>query len=147
MREITTETKINAPAATVWRILTDFKRFPSWNPFIPKAEGALREGAQLKVRIEPPGGMGMTFRPRITRLSEKRELRWLGRLFIPGLFDGEHHFEIKPLGEDAIQFVQREQFKGILVPLLWRSLDKNTRQGFEEMNAALKKRAEQEASA
>ena len=89
----------------------------------------------------------MTFKPRVTRISEERELRWLGRLLVPGLFDGEHIFEIKPTGKGRIRFVQREQFKGILVPLLWRSLNKNTRQGFTEMNAALKKRAEQEARA
>jgi hypothetical protein len=38
-------------------------------------------------------------------------------------------------------FVQREAFKGILVPLVGGVLEK-TRRGFEQMNAALKQRAE-----
>jgi hypothetical protein len=27
-----------------------------------------------------------------------RTLRWLGHLLVPGIFDGEHYFEIEPLG-------------------------------------------------
>ena len=38
--------------------------------------------------------------------------------------------------------VQREEFRGVLVPFFWKSLDTHTRQGFEAMNAALKQRAE-----
>jgi len=142
MREITTEIEIHAPADRVWNILTDFSQFQQWNPFIRQAEGEVREGARLKVRIEPPGSRGMTFKPLVTRVLPQREFRWLGRLLIPGLFDGEHIFEIEAVKKDDVRFVQRECFSGMLVPLLWRSLDKNTRQGFNEMNAAIKKKAE-----
>ena len=86
----------------------------------------------------------MTFKPRVTRVVPEREFRWLGRLLIPGLFDGEHVFEIKPLGENRSGLVQREKFRGLLVPLLWRSLNTSTRQGFNEMNAALKLKAEKD---
>ncbi len=68
----------------------------------------------------------------------------MGRLRLPGLFDGEHIYEIAPLAESGVRFVQREEFRGVLVPLRWKSLETNTRQGFEAMNAALKKRAEEE---
>ena len=146
MREIETAVEISAPAPTVWRILTDLGRYPAWNPFIPSAEGKAEEGARLKVRIEPPGGRAMTFKPQVTRIRPEREFRWLGRLFIPGLFDGEHIFELEPTGQGSTRFVQREQFRGLLVPLLWSSLDQNTRQGFEKMNAALKEEAEKAGS-
>jgi hypothetical protein len=144
MREIKTETNINAPASTVWSILTDFQRFPEWNPFITKASGQIKENAQLKIRIEPPDSSAMYFKPTVTRIKEEREFGWLGRLWIPGIFDGEHVFEIEPINKNKIHFVQREKFKGLLVPLLWKSLDKNTRHGYEKMNLALKKRAEQQ---
>lgn len=84
----------------------------------------------------------MTFRPKVLKAEPKHELRWLGHLLIPGLFDGEHIFTIESLAEDRVRFVQREIFKGILVPLFARGLDKDTRRGFEEMNRALKGRAE-----
>jgi hypothetical protein len=41
-----------------------------------------------------------------------------------------------------VRFVHREEFTGVLVPLLWRSLDRGTRRGFEEMNRRLKELAE-----
>lgn len=68
-----------------------------------------------------------------------KELRWLGRLWLPGIFDGEHIFEIEPVDADRVRFVQCEQFNGILVPFF--NLD-GTRRGFEAMNRALKERAE-----
>jgi hypothetical protein len=67
----------------------------------------------------------------------------LGHLVLPGLFDGEHIFTIKPLGNNRVRFSQREIFNGLLVPLLGRSLKTDTQRGFEEMNQALKARAEQ----
>lgn len=147
MREIATDVAINAPAKKVWDILIDFAQFSEWNPFIRGAEGEVREGARLKVHIVPPGQRAMTFKPTVKRAVPERELRWLGHLWIPGLFDGEHIFEIEPRGEANVRFVQRERFSGLLVPLLWRYLERSTRQGFQEMNAALKERAEKEHQA
>ena len=144
MKELRTAIEINAPADTVWAILTDLGQFAAWNPFIPEAEGEIREGARLKVRIAPPGGKAMTFKPTVTRVEPGRAFRWLGHLLLPGLFDGEHIYEISPLAEGGVRFVQREEFRGVLAPLLWKSLETNTRQGFEAMNAALKKLAEEE---
>ena len=86
----------------------------------------------------------MTFKPTVTRVDSGRELRWLGRLLLPGIFDGEHIFEVSFLGEKRTQLTQRETFRGLLVPLLWSSLNTNTRKGFEAMNVALKARAEAE---
>ena len=85
----------------------------------------------------------MTFTPTVTRVEPGRAFRWVGRLLFPGLFDGEHIYEINPLAEGGVRLVHREEFRGVLVPLFWKSLDTHTRQGFEAMNAALKKRAEE----
>jgi hypothetical protein len=78
----------------------------------------------------------------VLTVEPERELRWLGHLLVPGLFDGEHIFTIEPSGPDKIRFVQREIFTGLLVPLFARGLDTDTRRGFDEMNRALKERAE-----
>jgi hypothetical protein len=143
MREIRTEIEIDAPAERVWNILTDLASFPQWNPFILQATGQPKAGARLEVRIQPPGSKGMTFRPTVLRVEPNRELRWLGRLWMPWLFDGEHIFLLEPLGPTHTRLVQRETFNGLLVPLLFRWVESSTRQGFEEMNRALKARAEQ----
>jgi hypothetical protein len=84
----------------------------------------------------------MSFNPTVLKAEPNRELRWLGHLLIPGVFDGEHIFSIEPITENKVRFIQREKFSGLLAPLFWSRLDRDTRRGFNEMNAALKKLAE-----
>jgi len=133
---------INADAQRVWNILTDFVAYPQWNPFIKYLRGDLRQGSKLLVRIEPRGAKGMTFEPTVLLVEPCRELRWIGHVWMPGIFDGEHCFRIERRAHGASRFHQAEQFRGILVPLLRARLDRKTKSGFEEMNAALKVRAE-----
>jgi hypothetical protein len=142
VKEIRTEIDINAPPERVWSLLTDFAAFPTWNPFIRKATGEPKVGTRLDVSLGASGTKPMGFKPRVLNADANRELRWLGRLAIPGLFSGEHIFTIEPAGPSRVRFVQREIFKGLLVPLMARSLDTNARRGFEEMNQALKEKAE-----
>ena len=144
MHEIVTRTDINAPPREVWTVLVDFPEHRHWNPFVRSIEGSPREGERLKVFVQPVGGKGMTFRPRVLRAVPEEELRWLGRVVLPGIFDGEHFFKIEPLDEGRrTRFTQGERFTGLLVPLLRKSLDRGTREGFEAMNQALKARAEE----
>lgn len=142
MRELRTEIEIEAAAPRVWEVLTDLASYPEWNPFVRRGEGKLAVGERLHVFIQPPGGQGMSFRPRVLVADLDRELRWLGHLWIPGLFDGEHSFAIEPLGPGRVRFVHSEKFGGILRPFLWKMLDTDTRRGFEAMNVALKQRCE-----
>ena len=145
MKELHSEIEIQASAERVWQLLTDFVNFPQWNPFIRRATGNVTMGQRLEVNIQPSGANGMTFRPTVLKAEPNRELRWIGQLLIPGLFDGEHIFTIEPLGINRVRFVQREIFTGLLVPLFAKGLDTDTQRGFEEMNQALKVQAEQAA--
>jgi len=83
----------------------------------------------------------MTFKPTVLGVEPERELRWRGRLLLPGIFDGEHILHVEPLDEARSRFTQAERFSGILVGLFQGTLEK-TELGFEQMNAALKARAE-----
>jgi hypothetical protein len=142
MKEVRTEININAPAEKVWRILTSFKDYPNWNPFLRWLDGNVAVGNKIAVRIAPPGSNAMTFKPTVLEYTANKKFRWLGHLLFPGLFDGEHIFELTNNGNGTTTLVQREQFKGILVPLFNSMLEVNTREGFEAMNFKLKERAE-----
>ena len=120
----------------------DFDAFPTWNPFIQFISGQAIEGKHLNVRITPPGGKSMIFKPTVTRVQVGRQFRWLGHLGMPGILDGEHIFELDPLSEQRTKFVQRECFSGVLLPLFWKMLNSNTRKGFEQMNQSLKQHIE-----
>lgn len=138
-----TEIDIEASVSTIWNILTDFENYPHWNPFVKSLKGNVEIGEKIEILLTPPDSKAMTFKPKILAFEKEKELRWLGKLFISGLFDGEHSFELKDNGNGTCAFVQAEKFKGLLVPLLKKQLETNTKNGFMLMNCALKKMAEQ----
>jgi hypothetical protein len=137
-----TEIDIEADQKIVWSILTDLDQYPSWNPFIVTASGRIAVGERLTNRMQPPGGKAMTFKPVLTVVETQQTLEWLGRLAVPGIFDGRHRFELTSTPSNGTHLVHTEQFKGVLVRFLRKSLDSDTRQGFKNMNEALKARAE-----
>jgi hypothetical protein len=141
--QLHTEIAIEATPRRVWELLTDFAAYPTWNPFIPRISGPGTVGSRLEVQLQPPGGRTMRMQPTVLVATPSQELRWLGKLGVPGLFDGEHRFRIEPLGTDRVRFIQEERFTGLLAPLVMRFIASATRQGFEAMNQALKARAEQ----
>jgi len=140
VRQIDTVITIDAAPERVWAILTDFARVSSWNPFITSISGDLAPGSHLEVDIEPPGMRAMRFKPRVEVLKPQRELIWLGRAFIPGLFDGRHYFRLAD-DKGGTRFEHGETFRGLLVPLL-RGTFGAIEEGFAAMNAALKRKAE-----
>lgn len=127
---------IDAPPSAVWAVLTDTAAYPDWNPFITRLTGDLHVDTRLEAVIAPPGGRVMTFRPTVLAVRPERELRWRGRILLPGLFDGEHTFELQPLPGDRTRLVQSERFTGLLVRALRGQLEP-TEQGFKAMNEAL----------
>jgi len=143
MKQLRTEIKIKATPEKIWSILTDFEKFPQWNPMMKSFKGNLAIGQKVTVKFEQPGTSGMTFKPTITKVEPNKEFRWQGHLLFTGLFDGEHTFEIKDNKDGTCTFLHGENFKGILIPLFKKMLDVNTKQGFEMMNKALKERCEQ----
>ena len=124
----------------MWNVLVDFAAYPDWNPFIRRLQGEATVGARLEVTVQPPGGKAMTFRPRVLAAEPARELRWLGRVLLPGLFDGEHGFRLEAVA-GGCRLHHGETFRGLLVPLFARTLDA-TEQGFGALNQALKERVE-----
>lgn len=107
-----------------------------------RASGELKQGGKIEVHLKFLEGPAMTLKPTLTKVDEHRELRWLGHLFVPGLFDGEHIFRIEPLAPDRVRFVQREVFIGLLVPPMLGMIGEKTHRGFVAMNEALKAEAE-----
>ena len=110
-------------------------------PLYIRAQGVPRTGERLTLTMKS-GKRPMTFRPTVLEASENQTLEWLGRLGIPGIFDGQHRFELNPLPGGGTHLIQSEIFSGLLVPLMPKLLD-NTREGFRRLNEALAHRAEE----
>ena len=138
MHKICTDIVIETPINEVWDFLTDFDNFGSWNPFITKIEGKLEIGSKLEIHMKAPGTKGVDIYPVITKVEPVNEFRWIGNLWVKGIFDGEHAFRLEELENDRTRMIQCEKFKGLLAPLILYLIGEKTREGFEQMNNSLK---------
>jgi hypothetical protein len=138
---IETATEIDAPPSRVWSVLADLPSYREWNPFIVEASGRLAAGEELSLRMALPGRDPMTIQPRLLVVEPERELRWKGRLFLPGLFDGEHAFVLSPLPGERTRLEHWERFGGLLLPIARPLIYDETVAAFHAANEALAQRA------
>jgi hypothetical protein len=139
---IATTVEIAAPPSRVWEVIVDLPAYRDWNPFIVEASGTVAVGDTLSLRMALPDSSPMTIQPRVLVADPGRELRWKGRLLIPGLFDGEHVFVLTALASGGTRLDHFERFAGLLLPIARSMIYDDTVQSFHALNAALAKRAE-----
>ncbi len=143
VKSIQTQVTINSPIQTVWSVLTDFDKYPAWNPFLVKVEKISSQKLKITTCIE---GKKNRFTPKIICLKPLHELRWLGKfLGISWLFKGEHYFLLKPLSTNKTSVIHGENFSGFLANISWSYLEKRLHESFSRMNNALKETAEKNA--
>ena len=145
--ELHTQVDIDATPEAVWNVLTDLDHYSDWNPFIVEASGDVAVGNKLTNRMQAPGGKAMTIKPAVTAVEPAQTFEWLGHLGVRGVFDGRHRFELQATPAGGTRVMHTEEFQGVLVRFMRKTLDNQTKSGFEVMNAALKTRAEAEAGA
>jgi hypothetical protein len=142
-KQLHAEVEIQATPDRVWEVLTDLAAYHEWNPFIVQAAGRAVPGGRLELHMRLLGRRPTTLRPEVLEADPARRLRWLGRLLVPGLFDGEHSFTLQPTAPGSTRLTQHEEFRGLLAPLLLAMIAKPTLAAFHQMNDALRTRAEQ----
>lgn len=141
---LTASIEIEATPEEVWEVLTDFSRYPEWNPFVTSAEvtspgGSLAPGARLRTNMHDAGA-DTVFTPEVQVADPGRELRWLGKLGPGWIVDAEHSFTIHRISPDRVRLTQSEDFTGVLAPLIQGQLHEQTLPQFEAMNQALAQR-------
>lgn len=138
MKNIETKIIINAPIEKVWKVFTNFDDYPSWNPFVKAVKGDVKVGNQIEVTLQPEGMQPQIFKPQVLEFVENYTFRWLGKLGIKGIFDGEHYFILKAIDTQKTELIHGENFSGILAGLLLKMIGEKTKNGFIAMNEALK---------
>lgn len=141
MRRVHEQIDIDAPPERVWDVFTDFASYPSWNPFIRSLEGELAPGAKLRVTLRI-GRRLIRFRPEVTVVRPGREIRWLARQPVRGIFDVERAFEFEPLGPAGTRFGQWEVGRGLSAPVLMAIAGPKIARAYAALNQALKTRVE-----
>lgn len=138
MKNIETQIVIEASRSRVWSTLMNFENYDSWNPFINSITGSAKKGSALDVTIQMKEGSSMNFKPEVLVANDQNEFRWKGKLFVKGLFDGEHYFILEEQADGNTLFKHGETFTGVMVGPLFAMISGDTKKGFESMNWALK---------
>jgi hypothetical protein len=128
---------IAAPASRIWELLTDTTTWPQWNTTVDKVEGSVALGKTIKVhaKVSP----GRAFPAKVVELVPHERMVWLGGMPL-GLFRGLRTFTLTPQ-YGRIRFDMREEFTGILSPMIERSIP-NLQPAFDEFARCLKSAAE-----
>ncbi len=129
------EIEIEADAGSVWDVLIDIERWPSWNPDVRSVsiEGEPAEGTSFRWK-SGPGTITSTIR----RLDRPRQIVWTGRTM--GI-DAVHVWQLE--GVDGHTVVKTEEtFSGAPARLFRRSLTRKLARSLETGLERLKERAE-----
>jgi len=141
MYEIRNEIEIDGSIEQVWDVLTDFGRFPEWNPVIHQVTGSLAVGQTVVISVTGPAGE-RPWSVEVAKVHPEREFAWKFYERTPLLYRGEHTFRLEPIDQQRTHYIDRETFRGLLVPLRKRHLGTKTKAGMVAMGEALKQRVE-----
>ena len=131
-----------SPRPLVWKLLTEFDDYDTWNPYITRADGTAETGTEIDLRMAPHGETAANVECNVITVKHLRKLYWRCRDHsMPGLLDREHVFRLLPMDPAGkqVRIVYDGRWEGVLVPF---SELGNRQAGYMRMILALKQRAE-----
>ncbi len=137
MKPVAAEITIAAQPETVWSVLVDTARWPSFDPFCDRIEGNVVLGGTIKAftKLSP----GRAFPVKVSVLDRPKLMVWRGGMPL-GLLLGVRSFAITAAGTGS-RFAMREEFSGPMLGLIEKSLPDMT-EPFAAFCAGLKVKAE-----
>ncbi len=143
--ELRTSVDVDATPETVWSVITDVPAIPQWAPALTAATGSF-ERDDIVVSF-PPGSplLRTTVHARVLEVTPRRRLRFalrLARLGAPGLLDTDHTMTVVEQ-DGGVRLWLEIRFRGLLLPLLSRSLNRDRAPAFGPVAPLLKARIEE----
>jgi uncharacterized protein YndB with AHSA1/START domain len=138
MKAFAVKISIRATPERIWALLTDSAGYTRWNHTVEKVDGTIAKGERITVhaKINP----GRAFPVKVAEFEPPRRMVWTGGMPL-GLFKGERTFTLTPDGNGKVEFSMREEYTGLMAPLIGRSIP-DLQPAFDEFAADLKRAAE-----
>lgn len=133
---------VAAPADTVWRVLTDFPRYPEWNPFVVACRSSLDPGTSITMRVRVLPFVAQPQRETVFEHVPGRSFRYGVPPLPLGALASDRSHGVEAVGEDRSHYVSRFELRGWLAPVVEALFGRRLEQGFAAMSAAVKARAE-----
>lgn len=137
--EVRHEIVINAPLEKVWQTVIDFENYKNWNSQLSYLGGKVTLNEKLHLKLAVEGATPYEFKPTVSYYKENECFAWIAITGVPKVFDGEHFFELKEIGNRKVLLVNREEYRGVLSLIMQQlPMMKLAPKGFEKMNEELK---------
>ncbi len=135
--------RIDAPQDFVWSVLTDFGRYPEWNPFTVRVEATLEVGARVVLHLPDPAKPGETFQTVewMSVVDAPQHLQYNTGTEIPGMLAVRDQW-VQDLGDGVTSYNTTDVFTGDLAELVFDLQGAWVTAGFNATALALKDRAE-----
>jgi hypothetical protein len=109
---------IDAPATTIWNLLTDLRAQSKWNSTVTSIEGKVALGERVAFVV--PEAPGQTFKEKVVAYDEAKSMVW--RLNRWPLLVGERTYRLTPGPRGSTEVEIEEVLQGLLLPLIVKSL-------------------------
>lgn len=133
--------EIDAPAALVWKVLTDFARYPEWNPFLPGCSSSLRPGDPIDLQVKL-GARPQRQREWIVEHDPGRRFMYRMKPVPLSALSSQRSHDLESLGATRTRYRSYFHLKGWMMPLVRLLLGARLETGFTQMSEGLKQRAE-----
>jgi hypothetical protein len=122
----------------VWAVLSDGASWTAWDSGVDAVEGRIELGGSIKIRSQ--AAPGRTFPVKVTTFDPPTRLQFSGGMPL-GLFRGVRTYNLSPDSDGTTTFLMREEYTGLLLPLIWRSMP-DLSPSFERFAQGLKQHVE-----
>ncbi len=129
---------IEAPAQTVWALVSDAASYSQWNSTVDRVEGVFTPGAIVSLYAK--NMPNRPFKLAVKTLTPPRSMVLEGGMPL-GLFVGTRRLEVIPETARSCRFEMEEVSRGLLAPLMARVIP-DQQPSFDTFAADLKRRAE-----
>ena len=152
-REIKTQYHYAVKTSLLWKIIIDFPHYPMWNNFILEVFGEAEPATRIKFKFQLLRGIMLPATAIILTVESEKEIRWKGRLPIPGLFSAEHYYVLDSNGKpyhpethsmeewynsDYLKDIRRRMLEGEDLPECYRCYDLDDRGSISNRQWSLK---------
>ena len=134
--------EINAPADTVWEVLTDLPRYREWNPFVVECESSLKPGEPINMKVKL-GDKLQAANEVMLEFQPKNRFAYRMKPFPLGGLSSFRSHDLQSAGPNRTRYVSHFELRGWMMPLVRGLMGKHLQNGFAGMTEGVRERAEQ----
>ncbi|MGH8505278.1 MAG: SRPBCC family protein [Stenotrophobium sp.] len=137
--------EIDAPAARVWEVITDLKRYPEWNPFMRECSTTFKPGDPIDMKVQLMA-KPQPQREWVLEYVEGKRFAYNMKPVPAGALSSFRSHEVEALSDHRTRYRSYFHLKGWLMPLVRALLGARLQKGFAGMTQGIQQRAEKIAA-